>query len=173
MTGQKKSPNANKSLIRRYYEDLWNNWNLDVVDEIISDNITFRGSLSVTLQGRDEFKQYVALVRAAFPDFHNAIEDLIAEGDKVVARLTYRGTHQGALFGIAPTGKPVTYVGIALFRIADGKIVDGWVIGDTMNLMRQLGAMPATEWHLQEDPNRPAKIPFSRATFRRQMSSND
>lgn len=132
---------TNKELIRRYYEELWNNWNLDVADEIVAEDIAFRGSLSVTVQGRDGFKQYVATVRAAFPDFHNTVEDLIAEGDKVVARLTYRGTHKGTLFGIAPTGKQVTYAGIAIFRIADGKIVDGYVMGDTLGLMQQLGAM--------------------------------
>ena len=131
----------NKALIRRYYDELWNLWNLSVADEIIGAEIAFRGSLGVTVQGRDGFKDYVATVRRAFPDFQNAIEDLIAEGEKVVARLTYRGTHQGELFGIPATGKQVTYDGIALFHIVDGKIVSGWVIGDTPALLRQLGGV--------------------------------
>lgn len=133
------SAEENKAIIRRYYDELWNRWNLDVVDEIISVEVTFRGSLGSTVKGRHGFKQYVNMVCAAFPDFHNTIDDLIAEGDKVVARLTYRGTHKGELFGIAPTGRQVTYAGIAIFRIVDGKIVDGWVIGDTLGLMQQIG----------------------------------
>ncbi|HWU37535.1 MAG TPA: ester cyclase, partial [Candidatus Acidoferrum sp.] len=91
-------------------------------------------------------------VRAAFPDFHNTIEELIAEGDKVVARLTYRGTHRGHLFGIVPTGRQVVYSGIAIFRIAGGKIVDGWVIGDTLALMQQLGAVPVMGAGPQREP---------------------
>jgi predicted ester cyclase len=129
----------NKALIRRYYEDLWNRWNLVTADEIIAAGIRFRGSLGVTVAGIDGFKEYVATVRAAFPDFHNTVEELIAEGDQVVARLTYRGTHRGPLFGIAPTGTAVSYVGIAIFRIADRQIAEGWVLGDTLGLMQQLG----------------------------------
>lgn len=134
----------NKAIVRRYYERLWNAWDLALVEELIASDITFRGSLAVTVSGREGFNRYVALVRAAFPDFHNAVEDLIAEGDKVVARLTYRGTHQGELFGIAPTGRPVAYAGVAIFRIVAGRIAEGWVMGDTLGLMRQLGAIPET-----------------------------
>lgn len=131
----------NKRLIRRYYDELWNQWKLDVAGEIIDPEIAFRGSLNRTTRGREGFKRYVRLVRAAFPDFRNTVEDLVAEGNKVVARLTYRGTHQGRLFGLAPTGKRVTYTGLALFRIAGGKIVEGWVNGDTLGLLQQLGAV--------------------------------
>lgn len=109
----------NKALIRRYYDDLWNKWDLSVADEILSPDISFRGSLRVSVQGMEGFKQYVTMVRSAFPDFHNSVEDLIAERDTVVARLTYRGTHRGELFSIAPTGNRVTYAGIAIFKIAD------------------------------------------------------
>ena len=128
----------NKALIRRYYDDLWNAWNLALADEIIGTYVAFRGSLGVKVQGLEGFKDYVNFVRQAFPDFRNHIDDLIAEGDRVVARLTYSGTHVGELFGISPTGKRVTYTGVAIFRIADGKIMDGWVLGDTRQLLRQL-----------------------------------
>jgi predicted ester cyclase len=113
-----------------------------VADEIISPEIAFRGSLGVRVNGLNAFKRYVQLVRDAFPDFHNTIEEMIVEGDRVAARLTYRGTHRGPLFGIAPAGRAVQYSGVALFRIRAGKIVDGWVLGDTLGLMRQLGAVP-------------------------------
>ena len=135
----KPGSEENKSIIRLYYEGLWNGWDMAVADRIIAADITFRGSLGVTVQGRDDFKGYVARVRSAFPDFHNTVEDLIAEGERVVARLTYRGTHMGELFGIGPTNKRVTYAGIAIFTIADGQIVRGWVLGDTLGLMQQLG----------------------------------
>jgi steroid delta-isomerase-like uncharacterized protein len=133
---------ANKALIRRYYDDLWNQWNLDLVEEILAHDVAFRGSLGIAVHGRDGFRRYVALVRSAFPDFHNLVEDLVAEADRVVARMTYRGTHRGPLFGIAPTGRAVSYMGIALFRIAGSRIVEGWVIGDTPGLLRQLGREP-------------------------------
>ena len=129
----------NKSLIRRYYADLWNRWDDAVVDEIIAPEIEFRGSLGVTVSGRDGFRGYVAQVRAAFPDFHNQLDELIAEGDTVAARLTYSGTHQGELYGTAPTGKRVEYGGTAFFRISQGQNTSGIVYGDTIGLMRQIG----------------------------------
>jgi predicted ester cyclase len=77
-------------------------------------------------------------VRRAFPDFHNRIEELVAEGDKVVVRLTYTGTHHGELFGVGPTGTRVTYAGVAIFRIEAGRIAEGWVLGDLFGLRQQL-----------------------------------
>lgn len=108
----------------------------------MSPEITFRGSLALTVNGLDGFKNYVALVRNAFPDFHNTIEEMIAEGDRVAARLTYRATHRAELFGIAPTGREVTYAGAAIFRVRSGKILSGRVLGNTASLMRQLRAAP-------------------------------
>ena len=133
---------ANKAIIKRYYEELWNAWNLEIADEIISGDIVFRGSLSVKIEGRDGFKEYVEMVREAFPDFHNQIEDMVAEDAKVVAHLTYTGTHEGVLFDVEPTGRKVKYEGIAIFRIADGQITNGLVIGDTLAVMLQISAPP-------------------------------
>jgi len=128
----------NKEIIRRYYNELWNKWNIALANELIVCEISFRGSLAVKVQGLEGFKAYVNMVRTAFPDFHNTIEDLIAEGDKVVARLTYDGTHRGEIFGVAPTGRKIEYSGVAIFRLVDKRIVDGWVLGDTPTLMRQI-----------------------------------
>jgi steroid delta-isomerase-like uncharacterized protein len=133
----------NKNIVLRYYEDLWNAWNVHLIEELIAPEIVFRGSLGLVARGRDAFRAYVATVRAAFPDFHNTVEDLIAEGGKVAAHLTYRGTHTGPVFEIAPTHRRVTYSGVALFRIASGPIVDGYVLGDTVSLLRQLGVATA------------------------------
>ena len=130
----------NENLIHRYYADLWNRWDDAVVDEIIAPDIRFRGSLGVTVSGRDGFRGYVARVRAAFPDFHNQVDELLAEGGGVMARLTYSGTHLGELYGAAPTRKRIEYGGIAFFRIFKGQITSGLVYGDTIGLMRQIGA---------------------------------
>jgi steroid delta-isomerase-like uncharacterized protein len=134
------SGDAGKALVRRYYDELWNRWDLGLVDELLAPDVGFRGSLGIEVRGRDGFRRYVALVRDAFPDFHNAVEELVAESDRVVARLTYRGTHRGPLFGLAPTGRRISYAGVALFRIAGGRIAEGWVLGDALGLLRQLGA---------------------------------
>jgi len=129
---------ATKALIRRYYNELWNPWNFDLADELIAQQIAFRGSLGMKADGREGFKEYMRTVQRAFPDFHNKIEELIAEDDKVVARLTYSGTHRGELFGIAPTGHRVGYCGIAIFHVSEGSVAEGYVLGDTRALMQQL-----------------------------------
>lgn len=127
-----------KSLVRRYYAEVWNVWSASALEELISPEIDFRGSIGTAVKGIAEFKQYVNRIRAAFPDFHNHIEELIAEGEKVAARLTYTGTHRGALFGLPATGKKITYAGIAVFEFKGPKILRGDVLGDTENLKRQL-----------------------------------
>jgi steroid delta-isomerase-like uncharacterized protein len=132
------SPQQNKLLIRRYYDELWNRWDFALADALIAEDFVFRGSLGVSVRGREGFHDYMRTVRRAFPDFHNQIEDMIAEGDRVVARLTYTGTHQGELFGVAPTGRRVSYAGVAIFRIAGATIAEGWVLGDVHGLLRQL-----------------------------------
>ena len=131
---------AHKALVHRYYDELWNRWRLELADELLAADVRFRGSLAVEVEGVEAFRGYVGLVRAAFPDFHNTVEELVAEDDRVVARLTYRGTHRGPLFGIAPTGRPVSYAGSAWFRFRDGRIASGFVVGDTGRLLRELTA---------------------------------
>lgn len=126
-----------KPLIRRYYSELWNAWSTTALEGLISPNIVFRGSIGTAVNGIEEFKQYVSKIRSAFPDFHNHIEDLIGEGDKVVARLTYTGTHRGELFGFSGTGRKVTYQGIAIFELRESKIVSGYVLGNTESLKHQ------------------------------------
>ena len=128
----------NKSLIRRYYSELWNARSTTALEELISPDIVFRGSIGTVVNGVEEFKQYVSKIRAAFPDFHNHIEELIGEGDKIVARLTYTGTHRGELFGFSGTERNITYQGIAILQFREAKIVSGFVLGDTESLKRQI-----------------------------------
>jgi steroid delta-isomerase-like uncharacterized protein len=132
------SATQNRALVRRYYEEMWNRWDFTLADELIGEGIVFRGSLGVSVRGREGVKEYMRTVRRAFPDFHNHVEELIAADDRVVARLAYTGTHDGQLFGIAATGRRVTYAGVAIFRIAEGSIIEACVLGDVHALVQQL-----------------------------------
>jgi steroid delta-isomerase-like uncharacterized protein len=130
----------NKNLIRRFFDEMWNPWNFEKAEELLAADIKFRGTLGAELIGRDAFREYMRKVQAAFPDFHNSILEMTAESNRVVAKTFYRGTHRGEIFGVAPTGKTIGYAGAAFFRIADGKVIEGWVLGDLVGLLRQLGA---------------------------------
>jgi steroid delta-isomerase-like uncharacterized protein len=132
-------------IIDRYYKELWNQWWYDLIPELLSPEIVFRGSLGVDVRGHEGFRGYMQTVQRAFPDFHNTIEQVIAQNERIAVRLTYRGTHSGPLFGHPATGKRVEYSGIALFRVADTVIREGFVLGDTVALWKQIGVLPA-EW---------------------------
>jgi predicted ester cyclase len=92
--------------------------------------------------GREGVKQANALLRAAFPDARHTIEEQIAEGDKVVTRITARATFQGAILGIPPNGQLITVEGISIHRLAGGQFVEHWAVGDNLSLYQQLGAIP-------------------------------
>ena len=127
-----------KKTVRRFYEELWNRWNYDVIDEILAPNVAFHGSLGISKNGHAGFIEYAETVRAAFPDFTNSVETLIAEGDKVAACLTYHGTHMGTIFDIEGTGRRIRYIGTAIFVFRDGLICNAWVLGDRLELLHQL-----------------------------------
>lgn len=131
---------ANKILIQRYYDEMWNQWKFDLADELLTAEISFRGSLGDEMHGRTAFCSYMRRVRDAFPDFRNEIEEMVTEGDSVVARLSYSGTHRGEIFGLAPTNKRICYGGAAFFSVKNGCVDRGWVLGDLLGLLRQLGA---------------------------------
>ncbi len=134
----------NKAIARRWFEDGFNGHNLDVFGELAAED--FVQHTAVTLPGmmgdREGNKQTVAMVFAAFPDWRVSVEDMIAEGDKVVTRYTEQGTQQGAFMGIPATGKTVTITGIEIMRCADGKIAEQWIEGDALGMMQQLGVIP-------------------------------
>jgi steroid delta-isomerase-like uncharacterized protein len=129
----------NKDVIRRFFDELWNPWNFAKADELLAPEIVFKGTLGSELKGRDAFRAYMRKVESAFPDFHNTIMEITAEEDRVIARTHYRGTHRGEIFGLAPSGKQISYAGAAFFRIRDGQVIEGWVLGDLLGLLRQLG----------------------------------
>jgi steroid delta-isomerase-like uncharacterized protein len=130
----------NKTLARRWFEDLFSRGNLDVANEILSaefvDHLTHEDE-----RGLEELKHYVSIYHTAFPDIQDTVEDIVAEGDKVVVRWTSGGTHQGESMGVPPTGRHVTFSGMRLFRIAENKIVESWVNIDERGLQEQLGAV--------------------------------
>ncbi len=132
------STNHNVQLIGRFYNEMWNHFDKSLFPELLAEDIRFRGSLGQSAVGYGEFGQYVNYIHNAFPDFKNYVEDVVTEGDQSFVRLTYRGTHQGEIFGVKPTHKAIEYAGAALFRFNDGKISEVWVLGDIYGLLRQL-----------------------------------
>ena len=133
----------NKTNVRRLFEELWNKGNLAVADELIAPTYMHHDASTPDAgRGPESEKKRVTLYRTAFPDFRLTIEDLIAEGETIVARWACRGTHQGDLNGIAPTGKQFVISGVSIMRLAGGKFTEGWINWDAMGLMQQLGALP-------------------------------
>ena len=135
------STEENKAVVRRFHEEDQKR-NLDGIVKLCAPHYVWHGTGVLPDSDLAGFKQALTAFWTAFPDVHLTIEDLIAEGDKVVARATMRGPHRGAFMGIAPTGKHVTLTGIAIFRVEEGKIADVWQNGDMLGLMQQLGAIP-------------------------------
>ncbi len=132
----------NKPISRRYIEEIINTKNPTAIDEICSPDYIDHAPFPGMPPNRDGLKQYSEMRAASLPDYHSTIEDIVAEGDKVVLRFTGRGTHRGAMMGIPPTGKQVTIKGIAIHRIANGKVVENWVTMDMLSVMQQLGVVP-------------------------------
>ena len=135
------SEEENKAIMHRGYEAL-NQRNLAVFDEMCTPDFVFHYA-SRRLEGREAFKQFLSMWITAFPDLHFTVDDIIAEGDAVVVRHTARGTHQGELMGIAPTGKEVTSTGIVICHIVNGKAVAEWMNADTLGLLQQIGVIPS------------------------------
>jgi len=131
----------NKDIHRRVYEEIWNKGNLSVVDEIFDDNYIYH--LLPQRRGPEWYKEMYHDFAGAFSDFHCKIEDMIAEGDRVMVRTTITGTHKREFLGIAPTDKPISVTEIAVVRVKDGKIVEEWGSPDLFSIMRQLGAIPS------------------------------
>lgn len=125
-------------LVRRFYRDLWNRWDDGAVDDVLSDDFTFRGSLGIETVGREEWRRYRDHVRAGSSDFHNEVLTLVVQGDRAAARLRYTGTHSGPLVGVEATGRTFSYSGAAFFAADRGRLTSAWVLGDLAGLREQL-----------------------------------
>ena len=131
---------ANKAIVRRNFEEIWNKENLAVVDELHApDYVGHIASGGGEIQGAAAFKQFVMLQRLAFPDATFMIEDQIAEGDKVATRWTARDTHKGTFRGIAPSGQAIQITGISIHRFVNGKIQESWDNWDALSMLRGMG----------------------------------
>jgi steroid delta-isomerase-like uncharacterized protein len=138
------STEQNKALVRHMVEEVFNRGNMDQLDELLAPDFVEHEELPPGIPpGREAPKALFGMLHSAFPDFQATIEDIVAEGDKVVIRMTWTGTQKGEFMGVPPTGKRVSWAVIDILRMVEGKCVEHWGQMDQMSLMQQLGAMPA------------------------------
>ena len=130
----------NKSIVRRFIE-AYNKRNLDAFDDLLAPDYVDHTSQV----GREGLKQLMNMAFKAFPDLHETIEDIIAEGDKVWVRITFTGTNTGEWLGFAPTGKKVTSKNVDTYRIVNGKLAEYWNVTDASDFNKQLGIIEYTE----------------------------
>lgn len=127
---------ANKALIRRFFEEGLSVGNMLVVDELVAPDLRLHGGPP----GREGLKALLGMFRSAFSDYRDTLDELVAEGDRVAARWTFRGTHSGSFQSIAATGRQVQVGGMSVFRIEEGRIIDDWTQIDLVGLMRQINS---------------------------------
>ena len=135
---------ANKALFKRFHEAA-NSGDFDhlakTIDELVASDAKIRTPLPIDATGAELLKHVWAMLFTVYPDIRLTVEDVIAEGDKVVARNTVTGTHRSEFMGVAPTGKSVTYNEIFIFRFADGQVVETWGVVDVYAQMKQIGVV--------------------------------
>ena len=136
------STEQNKTLLRNWIEEVGNQHNMAAFEQYLAPNVVDHSAPPGAPTGIAGVKQFFAMFVAAFPDLHETVDDIVAEGDKVVTRNTLRGTHTGAFLGIPPTGKPISVQTIDITRVVGGKLVEHWGQLDMLGLMQQLGAAP-------------------------------
>jgi steroid delta-isomerase-like uncharacterized protein len=127
-----------RSLVERFYYEVWNQADEDVARAILTSDFQFRGSLGMEHNGPDGFIDYMRRVHAALGDYQCIIDDIIADDDRVAAKMTFRGLHKGVFLGVAATGAEVQWAGAAFFTMSEGKISAVWVLGDIDGLKQQL-----------------------------------
>ena len=133
----------NKVLVRRFVEEVQNQGRLDLLDALVAPDFHNHSAPPGLPADAAGVKQVLALFRTAFPDGRMTVEDMVAEGDKVVTRKTFRGTHLGPFLGMPPTGRPVEMQLIDCLRVSEGKVQEHWLQADDLGLLQQLGIIPA------------------------------
>jgi len=129
---------ANKALVRRFYEEVFGAWNLALVDQLVSPQFRSHDWPEGGATGPQAFRDYYAAIRAAVPDAHYEVDDLIAERDRVVVRWRMLGTHRGDFRGIAATGRAIQLDGIAIYRLEGGQLRERWVVSDLYGLLERV-----------------------------------
>jgi steroid delta-isomerase-like uncharacterized protein len=132
----------NKAVVRRFYDEVISRGNFGAAADFMTADFVEHEPLPVEGTGVDAFTRFFTMLRGAFPDLRADVDDLIAEDDKVMARVTMHGTHDGTFLQIPPTGRPVTMPAIDVLRVVDGKIAEHWGVADNLGLLQQLGANP-------------------------------
>jgi steroid delta-isomerase-like uncharacterized protein len=133
----------NKAQFRRTYEELFNKGNLVVADELIALDFLNHEAPPGRDRGPESMREAITMLRTAFPDLHFTIEELVAEGDTVVGRVTMNGTHQGPFQGMPPTGRSFQQEQVHFVCFREGKGIEHWAVRDDLGMMRQLGVIPA------------------------------
>ena len=139
---QSTTTEANKALLQRWFDEVWNKQRPEAIDEMLAPDAIVHGlsdDPESPLEGPSGFKPFHETFRGAFPDVEVVIEDMVAEGNKVAVRCSVRAKHSGDNLGIAASGAPVDFTGIAIVRVKDGKIVEAWNNFDFMRMNRQIG----------------------------------
>ncbi|MGH2801203.1 MAG: ester cyclase [Thermoleophilaceae bacterium] len=134
---------SNKALYRRWFEEVVTGGKLELADELLAPDYVLHFPTMPEPLDAAGHKQLVTMFRSAFPDWSEAVEDVVAEGDKVVVRVTGSGTHEGDFQGVPPAGKRVRAEGVGIARIQNGRIVEAWAAYDALGLMQQIGALPS------------------------------
>ena len=137
------SAEENKAIVQRMTEEIFNKKNVDALGDFMAEDMVDHNPPPTDKPGLEGVKDMFRMFLSAFPDLSIQVDDVIAEGDKVVMRATTTGTHQGDFMGIAATGKKISYGEIHIVRIAGGKMVEHWGIEDQMGMMQQLGVVPS------------------------------
>ena len=129
----------NKDLLSAYYE-MWNDHDFSKADRLLDPDVRFHGSLDIVANGIEGFKEYAAILMAAFPNLYHAVEITVHENDRAAAYVTYTGTHEGPLFNYKPSGNRICYSGASFFHFRNGKIASINVLGDLNALHKQLSS---------------------------------
>jgi steroid delta-isomerase-like uncharacterized protein len=142
--GGRMSEDDLSAIACRLEEEVWNRGHLEALDELTTPNYTVHDlAAGEVIRGRDAVRESIVPYRSAFPDMNLVVSDVIREGDRVVVRWDFDATHVGELLGVPPTMQPVTVSGIDIFRIANGRIAEAWVLSADLRWLLQAGALPS------------------------------
>lgn len=135
------SAESNKAVIRRFSDEVWNHGDLAAMDELFAPDYVNHDPMPGQAPDREGHRRVIEMVRTGMPDIRETIEDMVAEGDRVVYRWTVHATHSGEVLGVPGDGRPISFGGIEIYRIADGRIAERWGVFEQLSMLRQLGVL--------------------------------